>query len=134
MPAAVAVPAIAAVVGGGLKVGADIYGAKKQTKANREANELQMQGIREQIAFERERDNEARRQWDAEQQRRAPYREMADSLIRKQAGQFGLSIAPRQPEMPPMPQQQPMSDPLAGLRNNRRPQPRTSGLSALARY
>jgi len=89
MPAAIAIPAIASVIGGGVAAGAGIYGAKKQAKATNQALQL-------------ERDNEARRrqeydqmiaeqrrQWEAEQERRAPYRQASEATLRSIAASRG---------------------------------------------
>jgi hypothetical protein len=130
---------------------ASVYGAKKQSKAAKDSGDQQLAGIREQIAFERERDAEMRRQWDAEQARRAPYREFADSLLRQQAGQFGMPVAPRQPEQPPAglaglagapprSMQGQIPDALSGLRRRAAVRPqvdparRANTLGALVRY
>lgn len=119
---------IAGLAGAGASATSSAMGARSQGQANKAAGEQQLQGIREQIAFERERDAEMRRQWEAEQARRSPYREAADSMLRRQAQQYGLSIAPRQPE------QMPTGNPLAGLTGGAQaPNGNMSPLSGLQR-
>lgn len=90
---------------------ATAYGAHKQASASKKAGDQQQQGLREQLAFERE--NEARRrqeydraeamaqqQWEAEQARRAPFREAADAIIRKRMGGMGMPVSSPMPQMP----------------------------------
>jgi multidrug efflux pump subunit AcrA (membrane-fusion protein) len=106
MPAAVAIPLITAAVGAGTQ----IVGAKIQSGANKRATAAQTRATDAQThatdqALAHERDVELRRrqeydmeqaaaraQWDADQARRAPYREFAESLLRRRAGRVGLSL------------------------------------------
>lgn len=68
MPAAIAVPAIASVIAGGTAAGATIYGSRKAGQSARRAQTIQSKSDDVSLQFERERDAEARRQWEAQQQ------------------------------------------------------------------
>lgn len=68
MPAAIAIPAIATAVSGGVAAGATIHGSKQANRASRRASEATERSNAEAMALERERDAEARRQWEAEQE------------------------------------------------------------------
>ena len=94
----------------GIGAGTQLYTGKKSAQAQEQASNnaarLQAEGLDKQLAFER--DLEARRrieydqqvaqeraQWDAEQARRAPFRQAADGAARLAAGKLGIAIDPR---------------------------------------
>jgi hypothetical protein len=107
----------------GAGVFGQIYGAKKQGDASRQASELQQQGLSEQLAYEREKDAAEKAAWDAEQQRRAPFREAADAVMRQRAAALGMQIAPQQPQQPAAaPVAQTMGPPPGSLGAIARPQ------------
>lgn len=67
MPAAVAVPLITAAI----STGATVYGSRKSGQSARRAQDIQGRSDDSMLALETRRDEEARRQWDADQQQRA---------------------------------------------------------------
>lgn len=111
---------IAKLGAGGADTILGLLGNRGQTRAAREAAQLQAQGLAAQLQFERE--NEARRreeydrteaqakaQWDAEQARRAPYRAAAAAILSRYTGQ------PASNYTAPVPYSgAPVSKPLAG--------------------
>lgn len=76
---AAAAPAIASVVG---EVGGAIIGGRAQGKAA----DTQLQATREALAFEREKEAAAARQWEARQARLAPFRMGGVGLLQKYYG------------------------------------------------
>jgi hypothetical protein len=73
MPAAIAIPALATVIGGGAAAGATMYGAHKQASASRDAARIGNDYNNRALDF-------AREQYGAEEARRAPFRAMANSI------------------------------------------------------
>lgn len=71
MPAAIAVPAIATAIAGGTAAAGTIYGAHKAGSSAKRAQDIQSRADADTLAIERERDAEARRQWEADQAQRA---------------------------------------------------------------
>lgn len=67
MPAAVAIPLVTAAVG----ASATAYGAHSAGKSARRAADVTAKADTDTLALERERDAEARRQWEADQQQKA---------------------------------------------------------------
>lgn len=141
MPAAIAVPAIASVIAGGTAAGATIYGSRKAGQSARRASEIQSKSDDAALQFERERDAEAKRQWEAQQQfeqqkyaaqeeqrlhdraladqaeaRRAPYRAASQAALQSLAQRLGLhfDMPASAPNGPPMgaPTMPPASRPL----------------------
>lgn len=99
MPAAVAIPLITAAVSGGTA----IVGAKMASNANRRATDAQTASTDKALAFEREQEQRRREeydreqramqaQWDADQARKGPYRELAESLLRRRAARVGINL------------------------------------------
>jgi hypothetical protein len=97
MPAAIAIPAIV----GAASAGASIYGSRQAANANRRATQVQDTSNREAIAFAREQEQrrqqeydreqaEARAAWDAQEARRAPYRETSQRALMSLAQLAGL--------------------------------------------
>lgn len=102
MPLAVAIPLITAGITGGTAVA----GALVNRSAQKSATKAQTQATDQALAFERENElrrrqeydqsqAEARAQWDAEQARKAPYREMGDAMLRRRAERLGIPFSPR---------------------------------------
>lgn len=91
MPA-LALP-IALAVGGGAAAGASIYGAKKQASGADRAADLQYKASQDAIALERERDAQARAQWEARESLLAPYRAISSGLANQYARYYGLPTA-----------------------------------------
>lgn len=101
MPAAIAIPAIATAIGGGAAAAASIYGAKKQGQAAQTAATVQQQANT--AAEKRLNDAEAERireydqeqataktAWDAQEARRAPYRQSGQNALMKLSQMVGL--------------------------------------------
>lgn len=139
MPAAIAIPLITAAVTGGAAVTSGVM----QSKANKRATDAQSKSTAEALAFER--DNELRRrqeydrseaesraQFDAEQARKAPFREMADVILRRRAERLGIPFSPRsaalQSGMPAQQQPAPRLSSLTGTQQSGMP-PNPQGLS-----
>lgn len=147
MPAAVAVPLIAAAVGAGTTV----YGAKSAGKSARRAQNIQSKSDDAAIQLERERDAEARRQWEAAQQfeaqkwnaqeeeriynrrmqeereaRQAPYRAMSAAALGNLGSMLGLDLGSTplaqnlsRPPTPPPPAPAPFkAPPYQGYQGN----------------
>lgn len=98
MPIGAAIGIGSAVAGVGTALG-----ARSQSRAATHASDLQAEGLRRQqeidAANEQRRRAEydqaqaqARAQWDAEQARRAPYREAAEGLLRQRAADLGFPV------------------------------------------
>ena len=88
MPAAIAIPAIASLAGAGIAA----YGAHSASNANRQADVLQAKGNTDALDFQKAQEAErvkeyndqktaAQAAWDAEQARRAPYRQAAQGAM-----------------------------------------------------
>lgn len=87
-------PVAIAVAPAAIAAGAAIYGAHKQSQANRRSYDLQAQSNRDTMAFQREQAAEDKRRYDERQAelkqqwaqyvaRRQPYWDAADRLIRR---------------------------------------------------
>lgn len=110
MPAAIAVPAIATAVAGGTAAGATIVASHKASNASKRASTIQGRADAEAMAFEREREAEAKRQWDIEQAnqteqrnydrrlmdereaRMAPYRATSAAALGKLGTMLGIQV------------------------------------------
>lgn len=108
MPAAIAIPLIAAAVGGA----ATAYGAHAAGSASRRAVNAQAQSDREQREFlQRQADEDRRRydvqiaqekaQWDAEQARRQPFRDAASAAMGQTGTRLNNAPKPFMPSSPP---------------------------------
>jgi hypothetical protein len=91
-----------------------VAGALVKRSAEKNATQAQTQATDQALAFERENElrrrqeydqsqAEARAQWDAEQARKAPYREMGDAILRRRAERLGIPFSPRAEPMAPAP-------------------------------
>ena len=136
---------LAPLVGQLFNTGAGIYGSNQQQNATDQAAILASQSAAEQLAFARENElrrraeydekvaydkaetarlnAEAKAAWDAEQQRRAPFRQASEGVLQQLAQKFGLPYTPSQgPSAGPPPGWQP-GDPVG---------PSTASSSSLA--
>jgi hypothetical protein len=98
---AIASSITAALIAGAASGGSAIAGNKMASNANRRATDANTRANDQAMALER--DNEARRrqeydqqqremrtQWDAEQRRREPYRRMSDLILQQRAQRMGV--------------------------------------------
>lgn len=138
MPLAAIGIGLGTAIAGGAAAGATVYGAHKTASAATKAAGISAKGADQALAFEREQAAEDRRrydqqqtmqrqQWDAEQQRRAPYRAAAASILSRRTG---IPTEPYQPTFAPKTLGQ-LAGPQAGPRPSN---PNTLGALAQQRY
>lgn len=126
MPAAIAVPAIATAIAGGVTAAAGIVGSHKAATANRRAGEIQARSNTEAIAFAREQEAARQREWQAEQARlaqqeararadweaqearKAPARQLSRGALIQMSRMIGMDPPPM-PEAPTYVPREPVS-------------------------
>ncbi len=86
MPAAIAIPAIASVIGGGAATIGQIHGQNQANSANREALQYERQREEERKREFDMQQAQARAQYGAYQQQLAPYRALAIAAMAKRYG------------------------------------------------
>lgn len=108
MPAAIAIPAIAAAIGGV----ASAYGAHRASSASNRATAMQSAANNQQLTFMQQQALEDKRrydtqiaqekaQWDAEQSRRQPFRDAAASAMALTGTRMNTAPKPFMPSAPP---------------------------------
>lgn len=112
MPAAILVPALATVIGGGAAAGASIYGAKKAGSAADKSAAAQSAASREALEYTKEKDRVERadalaaeranyEQYMARERRLSPYRSAGQGASNTIASMLGLPTAEfAEPSMP----------------------------------